>query len=425
MRFVMEQIFTPEQAEKAGFISIGDAIKQKLTDRERTTLYRQATENILPSCRVKKGSREVLWILKSALSTNIQLNRESAYKTLLENWKAEMLAGTFAVRRKKLSQNYVNYLDYGFQLFWQKLKIEPSLSALNVSNLRKVLASFNDDEEKMNDQISCRTAVYKAYRRFTLYLLREGLRTKDDVEAITEEMPHSRYKPKRDWLEDFEIKSIIAFNKTWKKARTTEDIVGTNILIHLYGYAGLRLAEAIKFRIEDINLVKKILKVRGKGGKERYVIPLPEFWPDVMDWLESKDCPKQGLLIPSRTDRPLTKSSVYARFQSLYQAMKKDCKKRNSANNIKPLRPHDFRRAFAIMWANRGMPLPTLQLILGHDNISTTMSYIPINIEHGLKWVSDKFPEYNNPKQTDMVQTQKPSTAELLLSILNKEHSQF
>lgn len=75
------------------------------------------------------------------------------------------------------------------------------------------MASFRDDEEAMNNQISCRLHVYKACIRFTTYLIREGLKNKDELETYKEEKPFSRYKPQRDWLEADEVKAAIDFNK--------------------------------------------------------------------------------------------------------------------------------------------------------------------------------------------------------------------
>lgn len=175
--------------------------------------------------------------------------------------------------------------------------------------------------------------------------------------------------------------------------------------------------EATRLRIEDINVDKKIFKLKGKGGKERYVIPLPDFWPPILDWMNSEDCPNRGRLIPSRHGDPMSKNALEYRFQRFSDALQK------KNENAKRVRPHDLRRAFAIMWANLGIPLPTLQLILGHESIKTTMSYLPINIEHGLKWVSERFPEALEATELPKAPIVKISTASILTSLLNKKSS--
>jgi hypothetical protein len=50
--------------------------------------------------------------------------------------------------------------------------------------------------------------------------------------------------------------------------------------------------------------------------------------------------------------------------------------------------------------ANLGMPLNQIQLILGHDDIKTTMGYVMTNYKHAQKWVNDNLEEKINPVQT-------------------------
>jgi integrase/recombinase XerD len=73
--------------------------------------------------------------------------------------------------------------------------------------------------------------------------------------------------------------------------------------------------------------------------------------------------------------KPFTKRNVSKRFETFSEYLGKK------------IHPHALRRGFAVLMANLGMPLNQLQLILGHEDIETTMGYVMTNYKHAQKWV--------------------------------------
>lgn len=128
------------------------------------------------------------------------------------------------------------------------------------------------------------------------------------------------------------------------------------------GYmAGLRVGEIVHLTKDDIDFENKRIFIRdGKGGKDR-VVPLP------------KGFPKKFL--------PLFPLNVGIR--ALQISFKKKLKEMNIT---KPnLRFHSLRHSFAIRCMKQGIPLNQIQILLGHENISTTSIYLRINPQDALK----------------------------------------
>ena len=148
----------------------------------------------------------------------------------------------------------------------------------------------------------------------------------------------------------------------------------------LYG-AGLRISELLQVRRADIIFIKSLILVRGKGGRER-LVPLTNIsLAKIKNWLEKRDVVgpdtyhEQLLALPSELE--LTRQ----KFSTLL-------KKIASIAQIDPVRvsPHKLRHSFATHMLNRGADLRSLQMMLGHADISTTQIYTKTRPErlHGL-----------------------------------------
>ncbi len=136
---------------------------------------------------------------------------------------------------------------------------------------------------------------------------------------------------------------------------------------------GLRVTELVGLRLEQVNLRQGVIRVIGKGDKER-LVPLGD---EALDWLERylrearaelyKGLP-DATLFPSRRGRPQTR-------QTFWYAVKRYAVK---AGINKPLSPHVLRHAFATHLLNHGADLRVVQMLLGHSDISTTQIYTHI-----------------------------------------------
>lgn len=376
----MKETLTPAQATAQGYISIGEAKKQGLTNLNRSSLNRQAENNTIPSCLVGKGSRACVWVLKEALGKNLPSKTENAYDKLEALWILKMRNGTLG--KKPFSETTIANYEWAINKYWTLLGQPKSVQAITVQNFEYVLGKFEHNIEEKRDGYASKLKIYEALMSFMKLLIREGLKSKEERAAMVEYRPMARYQPKKKVVEDYEIVEAIKANQGWRKGRCTYDVEVMNILLHLYGYAGLRRSEAIDMRREHIFFKDKVLKVFRKNMKEAFVTPHPNIWPVLEEWVQKycSDSPT-GLLLLNKDGKKYTKRSISDKFQSFSEKFK--------TKFPDEVKPHALRRGFAVMMANLGMPLNQIQLILGHEDIETTMGYVLTNYKHAQKWVSE------------------------------------
>ena len=139
------------------------------------------------------------------------------------------------------------------------------------------------------------------------------------------------------------------------------------ILAVMYG-AGLRISEATRLRVEDIDGKRKVIWVRGgKGRKDRQVMlaePLREVLAAYWRWKR----PTDWLFPGGKPDCPITCGSV---FETCQKAARR-------AGLAKRVHPHSLRHAFATHLLEDGVHLLVIQALLGHQNLRTTARYLHV-----------------------------------------------
>jgi integrase/recombinase XerD len=136
-----------------------------------------------------------------------------------------------------------------------------------------------------------------------------------------------------------------------------------------YG-CGLRISEVLHLRVADLDSARGILWVRGgKGGKDRGV-PLPE-------------CLLAELRRYWQQHRPTTYLFANAQGQPLHPGnlQRQFRYARTQAGLTKPATVHTLRHCYATHLLEAGMDLPTLQRLLGHSNVQTTVGYLHLRSE--------------------------------------------
>jgi integrase/recombinase XerD len=128
---------------------------------------------------------------------------------------------------------------------------------------------------------------------------------------------------------------------------------------------GLRIGEAAKVEIADIESASGLLRVIGKGDKERCV-PLPE--PTLRQlrglWATHRN---RRWLCPDRSgDGPVSKNALWRTFRLSVRA----------AGITRPVSPHSLRHSYATRLLERGIDTRVVQILLGHVNIATTAVYL-------------------------------------------------
>lgn len=135
---------------------------------------------------------------------------------------------------------------------------------------------------------------------------------------------------------------------------------------------GIRVSELVDLKLSNVNLTKKVVRVYGKGNKERLVIINDTAKNSLEKYIKNSrikliESPTDYLFVSS-TGNKLTR-------QGFSFILKSQCKKAG----IEVVSPHIFRHSIATHMLQNGADLRLIQMILGHENISTTEIYTHVN----------------------------------------------
>jgi site-specific recombinase XerD len=132
--------------------------------------------------------------------------------------------------------------------------------------------------------------------------------------------------------------------------------------------AGLRISEAVRLTPAAIDSQRMVIRVeQGKGRKDRYVMLSPKLLDMLRDyWKRTR--PSAWLFPGDKPERPICTDSVARVCREV----------RTQCGITKPMTPHSLRHAFAVHLLESGTDLRTIQLLLGHRNLSTTARYLMI-----------------------------------------------
>nr|WP_297310655.1 site-specific tyrosine recombinase XerD [Neptuniibacter sp.] len=209
---------------------------------------------------------------------------------------------------------------------------------------------------------SSTSRMLSCLRGFCRYLIREEL-IKEDPVLLIESPKKGRSLPKTlteqdvvDLLEAPELNDPVQFRD--------------RAMLEVLYATGLRVSELVGLQLHEINLNQGVIRVMGKGGKER-LVPLGE---EAIGWLLQylRDVRPQlmgeqvgDVLFPSRRAQQMTRQTFWHRI------------KRHAlvAGIEKPISPHVLRHAFATHLLNHGADLRVVQMLLGHSDLSTTQIY--------------------------------------------------
>ncbi|ROL74601.1 site-specific tyrosine recombinase XerD [Pseudomonas vranovensis] len=199
-------------------------------------------------------------------------------------------------------------------------------------------------------------------RGFYRYLLREKLIGVDPTLQV--EMPQlGRPLPKS--LSEADVEALL-------QAPDLSEPIGQRdrAMLEVLYACGLRVTELVSLTLDQVNLRQGVLRVMGKGSKER-LVPMGE---EAVVWIERylRDGRNELLggrpsdvLFPSLRGEQMTRQTFWHRIK--HQAL--------VAGIDKSLSPHTLRHAFATHLLNHGADLRVVQMLLGHSDLSTTQIY--------------------------------------------------
>ena len=293
------------------------------------------------------------------------------------NWQVHIKSYQSYLRIERgLSKNTID--NYAFDI--QRLCAYLEQSSINVSPIdinEELLQAFVYDVAK---QVNARSQarIISGLKSFFSYLIFEDYRKDNPLELI--ESPRiGRKLP--DTLSTKEIDDLIAAIDL----STAEGERNRTILETLYS-CGLRVSELVGLKVSDLFFEEGFLKITGKGNKQRFV-PIGVHTQRYIEMYKSTirnqltiQKGHEDTLFLNRRGRQLTRAMIFTIIKDLAVAI----------NLNKKISPHTFRHSYATHLLENGADLRSIQLLLGHESITTTEIYVHLDRKH-LRQIMNKF----------------------------------
>lgn len=253
----------------------------------------------------------------------------------------------------------------------------PAPDAIEVSHIREFLA-WLDQKGEQKSSLARKLATLRSFYRF---LVREGRLTRNPAEAIrTPRLP----KPLPRVLTKDDANALMEF----PEGRTPLSLRDRAILETLYS-TGARVSELVGMNVEDMNRTEGLVRLRGKGRKER-IVPIGEVAIEAISGYlaafnsalrshppaealrrAGPSAPSKMPVFRNRRGTRLTVRSV-ARIVGKYS-----CRLPGG-----PVNPHALRHSFATHLLDEGADLRAIQEMLGHASLATTQKYTHVAMDH-------------------------------------------
>lgn len=275
---------------------------------------------------------------------------------------------SFLKIERGLSKNTID--NYTFDI--EKIVFYLSENQINVSPVAISEETIQQFIYEISKSVNPRSQarVISGLRSFFNYMIFEDYRSDNPMELV--EIPKiGRKLP--DTLSTNEIDEIIgAIDLSSNEGERNRAMLET-----LYG-CGLRVSELISLKISDLFFEEGFIKVKGKGDKQRFV-PIGNLTQKYIDIYKSTvrshlsiQKGHEDTLFLNRRGKQLTRAMIFTIIKDL--AVKINLKKTIS--------PHTFRHSFATHLLENGADLRSIQLMLGHESITTTEIYVHLDRRH-------------------------------------------
>ncbi len=276
---------------------------------------------------------------------------------------------------KGLSDNTVQSYRLDLTALYEWIqKDNKTFTSLQGSDLQKFLESRLQQGYKE----SSTARLLSAMRKFFQYLYREKYR-QDDPSAILSSPKLPSRLPK--YLTEEQVTDLLNAPNTEIPLELRD-----KAMLELLYATGLRVSELVTLTVENMNLQQGVVRVIGKGNKER-IVPIGE---EAVYWIRqfilySRPVLLSGvssdIVFPSRLGQKMTRQTFWHRVKHYALLAEID---------LDALSPHVLRHAFATHLVNHGADLRAVQLLLGHSDLSTTQIYTHI-AKARLKYLHARF----------------------------------
>lgn len=283
------------------------------------------------------------------------------WESSIENFK------NFLRLERGLSQNSINSYEYDLNLFKSYLKSNSiNISPLECDSETIKRYLYSELSTKKTRSMARGISALKSYYNYLVFenLIKMSPLSDIDTPKLEKKLPE-----------------VLTENEILKIINSIDDnhpfsIRNRAIIEVLYG-TGIRVSELIDIKLSNIFFEEKILKVKGKGDKERFV-PIGNVASNSIkiyleERINNKIEPKYSdVLFLNRYGRQLTRAMIFKIIKDLCEI----------SGIEKKISPHTLRHSFATHMLKNGADLRSIQLILGHENINTTEIYTHLDKFH-------------------------------------------
>ncbi|CAM3716869.1 MULTISPECIES: site-specific tyrosine recombinase XerD [Avibacterium] len=240
------------------------------------------------------------------------------------------------------------------------------------------LQSFLGERLNLGYKATSTARLLSALRKFFQYLYREKYRTDDPSAVLTSPKLPSRL-PK--YLTEQQVTDLLNTPCVEEPLELRD-----KAMLELLYATGLRVTELVSLTLDNISVQQGVVRVIGKGNKER-IVPMGE---EAAYWIKQfmlygraalLDGQPSDVLFPSRRGTQMTRQTFWHRIK--HYAILADI-------DSEALSPHVLRHAFATHLVNHGADLRVVQMLLGHSDLSTTQIYTHVAKER-LKHLHERY----------------------------------
>ena len=260
-----------------------------------------------------------------------------------------------------LSKNTLESYRRDLKKFAQWLEVQRNMQLLQVTHadIQGFLAYLVVEKK---ERATSTSRAISSLKRFYQYLLRQNKISVDPtLQIATPKLPRSLPKS----LSEQDVEQLLNAPDT----NTPLGLRDRTMLEVLYA-SGLRVSELVGLSVAQVSQDMGVVRVMGKGSKER-LVPLGE---EALNWLRKYLEEARPVLLQGQVSKAMfvTARGEGMTRQTFWYLIKRHARKGGLS---KSLSPHTLRHAFATHLLNHGADLRVVQLLLGHADISTTQIY--------------------------------------------------
>jgi len=258
-------------------------------------------------------------------------------------------------------KEYQDDLNCFFTYLTPYLEQELTLATIDERTIREFLAHLKLKKNYSARGINRKLSALKSYFNF---LVDENILQKSPVARIKSAKMGKRL-PKV--LNPQEVEKILEVSSSPTPFFSSRN----QAIMELFYATGMRLAELVGLNLEDIDLANLILKVTGKGDKQRLVLMNESARNSLIKYLDLRPPTTDTALFINRKKQRISRRQVEVIFK----------KHLNRAGIEKSASPHTLRHSFATHLLEGGSDLMTIKELLGHESLSTTQIYTSVSLE--------------------------------------------